>query len=214
MLLFVFVTYLFTYSCGMLLLGILQLPVSKPVTVSVTPLPRGTLWSSPVCDVLTMWPTVGKMPRFLRQRRRPLRHIPLVHQLRWLKRRNELISRSFSLSYKCRHETAPSYLADERSQPPDFEARCLLRHRRWLSAVRVCQPSVRPNFSGRHGSCLEWSAAARHICTITTCFHHHHRHFIEASGTVTHNAVYKSYISRSLRQRETAHSTIAYSPYS
>ena len=45
---------------------------------------------------------------------------PLLRQPHWLKARERIV-------FKCQHGAAPSYLADERNQPADFEAQRRLR---------------------------------------------------------------------------------------
>ena len=47
----------------------------------------------------------------------------LVRQLHWLKARERIDFKLALIVYTCQHGAAPSYLADEHSQPVDFEAR-------------------------------------------------------------------------------------------
>ena len=53
---------------------------------------------------------------------------PLLRQLHWLKTRERIdFKLALLIYYTCQHGAAPSYLADELSQPADVEARCRLR---------------------------------------------------------------------------------------
>jgi len=51
---------------------------------------------------------------------------PLLRQLHWLKARERIDFKLALIIYTCQQGAAPSYLADELSQPADFEARCRL----------------------------------------------------------------------------------------
>jgi len=74
---------------------------------------------------------------------------PLLRQLHWLKTRQRMGFKLAVFVYKCQHGAAPSYLADELSQPADFQAHGAYvppLHHRWLSVVRGCQLSATEPF--------------------------------------------------------------------
>ena len=52
---------------------------------------------------------------------------PLLRQLHWLKARERIDFKLALLVHKCQHGAAPSYLADQLSQPANLEGRCRLR---------------------------------------------------------------------------------------
>ena len=91
----------------------------------------------------------------------------LLNRLRGLQpmKASETIDYKLALFiYKCRQGAAPLYLADELSEPTDFEARCRLRSASSSSLVI----RRRSSFSGCCGPCLEQYTAVRHIRAVTS----------------------------------------------
>ena len=101
---------------------------------------------------------------------------PLLCQLHWLKTKERIDFKLAVLVYKCLHETAPSYLADELCQPVDLEARRCLRSASSPSLIVRAHSSVhywRSSIPGRRLPYLEQSATARYVCTLTACLCNH-----------------------------------------
>ena len=89
---------------------------------------------------------------------------PLLRQLHWLKARERIDFKLALLVYNCQHGAAPSCLADELSQPADFEAR-----------RRLCFASSPSRRAFSVAAARVWNSLPQHVTSATSLSVFHSR---------------------------------------
>ena len=103
--------------------------VTGDVTIVLSCLDYGnvTLASIPQHLLRRLQSVINSAARLINSSSRFENITPLLRQLHWLKAKERIDFKLAVLVFKCVHESAPPYLADELSRPVDSQARFRLR---------------------------------------------------------------------------------------